>query len=56
MYPTLLISQLVIQGAYWSVGSFMYIGSATMLDAALSNVLVSASVGLLVGMICDFKV
>lgn len=50
------MSQLVVQGAYWSVGSFMYIGASDMIDAALSNVLVSVSVGLLVGLLCDFKV
>lgn len=56
VYPIILISQVVIQSAYWSVGSFMYINTANLIDATLSNVIISVGVGLFIGLITDLKV
>lgn len=54
-YPMILVSYLVVKGAYWSVGSFMYISREDLIDMTLPCTLISWAVGLFLGLILDFR-
>jgi hypothetical protein len=55
MYPVLLISYMVAESSFWSVGSFIYVSGFDILNLMVPNFLISYSVGIFLGLLFDAR-
>ena len=53
MYPVILVSYMIAQSSFWSVGSFMYVSGGDILNLMIPNFIISYSVGIFLVILFD---
>jgi hypothetical protein len=55
MYPVILVSYMVAQSSFWSVGSFLYVSGSDVLNQMIPNFIISYTLGILLGLFFDIR-
>ncbi len=55
MYPVILVSYMIAQSSFWSVGSFMYVSGTDIMNEMIPNFIISYTVGIFLGILFDFR-